>query len=83
MGAEPSLVRLFEHMQASRMGLYVHEGVDGPHVMVREFVTGTLHRCISPAGYLGQPGEMWFVRALPSRSRPFRWGIPWYSTRLR
>jgi hypothetical protein len=65
IGTEPSLVRLFEHMQASRMGLYVHEGVDGPHVMLREFVTGTLHRCISPAGYLGQPGEMWFVRVLP------------------
>ena len=65
IGTEPSLVRLFEHMQASRMGLYVHEGVDGPHVMLREFVTGTLHRCISPAGYMGSPGEIWFVRILP------------------
>ena len=65
IGTEPSLVRLFEHMQASRMGLYVHEGVDGSHVMLREFVTGTLHRCISPAGYMGSPGEIWFVRVLP------------------
>jgi len=30
-----------------------------------EFVTGTLHRCISPAGYMGSPGEIWFVRILP------------------
>ena len=65
VGTEPNLVRLFEHLQASRMGLYVHEGVDGPHVMLREFVTGTLHRCISPAGYMGSPGEIWFVRILP------------------
>ena len=65
IGTEPSLVSLFEHMQASRMGLYVHEGADGPHVMLREFVTGTLHRCISPAGYMGSPGEIWFVRILP------------------
>jgi hypothetical protein len=65
IGTEPSLVRLFEHMQASRMGLYVHEGVDGPHVMLRELVTGTLHRCISPAGYMGNRGEIWFVRILP------------------
>ena len=65
LGTEPSLVRLFEHMQASRMGLYVHEGMDGPHVMLREFVTQTRHRCISPAGYMGESGEIWFVRVLP------------------
>ncbi len=68
IGTEPSLVRLFEHMQASRMGLYVHEGVEGPHVMLREFVTGTIHRCLSPAGYKGSPGEIWFVRVLPDPS---------------
>ena len=62
---EPSLIRLFEHMQASRMGLYVHEGVEGAHVLLREFVTGTKYRCISPAGYMGKPGEIWFVRILP------------------
>lgn len=65
IGTESSLIRIFEHMQASRMGLYVHEGLDGPHVMLREFVTGVRHRCISPAGYMGDPGEIWFVRVLP------------------
>ncbi len=65
IGTEPSLIHLFEIMQASRMGLYVHEGVEGSHVMLREFVTGTRHRCISPAGYMGNPGEIWFVRILP------------------
>ena len=65
VGTEPSLVRIFEHMQASRMGLYVHEGMDGSHAMLREFVTQTRHRCISPAGYMGESGEIWFVRVLP------------------
>ena len=65
VGTEDSLIRLFEHMQASRMGLYVHEGVDGGHVLLREFVTGMEYRCISPAGYMGSPGEIWFVRILP------------------
>jgi len=45
--------------------MYVHEGVDGPHVLLREFITGIQHRCISPAGYMGSPGEIWFVRILP------------------
>jgi hypothetical protein len=65
IGTEPSLVRLFEHMQASRMGLYTHEGVDGGHVLLREFVTGVQERCLSPAGYMGSPSEIWFVRILP------------------
>ena len=65
VGTEPNLIRLFEHLQASRMGLYVHEGVDGSHVLLREFVTKKQHRCLSPAGYLGNPGEIWFVRVLP------------------
>ena len=62
---EPSLVRLFECLQASRMGLYVHEGGVGAQVTLREFVTGTQHRCVVPAGYGGRPGEIWFVRVLP------------------
>lgn len=66
LGTEPSLVRLFERFQTSRMGLYIHEGVEGAQVLLREFVTGTRHRCISPAGYMGRPGEIWFVRILPA-----------------
>jgi len=65
VGTEPSLVRLFEHMQASRMGLYVYEGVVGSHVILRELITEVRHRCLSPAGYMGNPGEIWFVRVLP------------------
>ncbi len=62
---EPSVVRLFECLQGSRMGLYLHEGGMGAHVLLREFVTGTRHRCAVPAGYRGRPGEIWYVRVLP------------------
>jgi hypothetical protein len=77
IGTEPSLLRLFRHMQASRMGLYIHEGVHGAHVLLREFVTGMQHRCICPAGYLGNPGELWFVRVLsdPFESLPMGYSL--------
>ncbi len=65
LGMEPSVLRLFEYLQGSRMGLYVHEGHTGTHVMLREFITGTTHRCAVPAGYRGRPGEIWYVRVLP------------------
>lgn len=65
LGMEWSLLRLFEHMQDSRMGFYIHEGTSGPHVLLREFITGKKHRCIVPAGYTGMAGEIWFVRVLP------------------
>lgn len=74
LGMEPSLVRLFECMQESRMGLYTLEGAVGDHVLLREFVTGTQHRCVVPAGYRGRPGEIWFVRVLPEPFETMRLG---------
>jgi hypothetical protein len=47
------------------MGLYVHEGGVGTHVMLREFIAGTTHRCAVPTGYGGRPGEIRYVRVLP------------------
>jgi hypothetical protein len=74
LGMEPSVLRLFECMQESRMGLYLHEGEVGTHVLLREFVTGTQHRCVVPAGYRGRPGEIWFVRLLPEPFETMRMG---------
>jgi|AntAceMinimDraft_17_1070374.scaffolds.fasta_scaffold01915_5 hypothetical protein len=65
LGTEPSLFRLFEHMQNSRMGFYVHQGMADSHVLLTEFVTERQHKCVVPAGYMGKPGEIWFVRVLP------------------
>lgn len=64
-GMHMELLRLIRSMQESRMGLYVHEGTAGDLVMLREFVTGTTCRAISPAGYRGKKGELWYARVLP------------------
>jgi len=59
------LVRVFEQMQGSRMGFYVHEGTDQEFVLLREIFTNERHKVIVPAGYVGQRGEIWYVRVLP------------------
>ncbi|MFH0908796.1 MAG: hypothetical protein V1929_08540 [bacterium] len=74
LGTDSSLVRLFELMQDSRMGLYVHEGVVGSQVLLREFVTAKPYRCVVPAGYSGRPGEIWFARVLPEPFETTRMG---------
>ena len=65
LGVDNGLTTIFELMQSSRMGLYVHEGVSEKIVFLRELVTGKAIKAVSPAGYRGKPGEMWFVRVLP------------------
>lgn len=64
-GMHSELVRVIGLMQQSRMGIYVHQGVDKDAVLLRELVTGHSVRAISPAGYMGQKGELWYVRVLP------------------
>jgi hypothetical protein len=59
------LLRVIDLMQKSRMGVYIHEGMDGDFVVLRELVTNRVCRSIVPAGYLGHAGELWFVRVLP------------------
>ena len=64
-GMHPELLRLIRLMQESRMGLYVHEGADDSLVALRDVLTGAVCRAISPAGYRGRRGELWYVRVLP------------------
>ena len=52
-------------MQASRLGLYVHCGVDGRFVRLREIGKAEPTRCVVPAGYSGKVGEVWLARLLP------------------
>jgi hypothetical protein len=59
------VVRLIGLMQQSRMGIFVHQGVDKGALLLRELVTGRVVRAISPAGYMGQSGELWYARVLP------------------
>jgi hypothetical protein len=62
---DEGLISLFETMQASRMGVYRHEGTSGRFVFLRELVTDQEIKAISPSGYLGNPGELWLARVLP------------------
>lgn len=64
-GVDEGLLALFDTMQASRMGVYRHEGTSGRFVFLRELVTGREIQAISPSGYLGHAGEVWLVRVLP------------------
>ena len=64
-GMHHELVGVIDLMQQSRMGIYVHEGVDEDKVVLRELVTEKTCRAISPSGYLGHRGELWYVRVLP------------------
>jgi len=64
-GMETGLLRLFDLMQCSRMGFYVHEGTEGGLIVLREMVTDAVCRAVCPSGYLGTKGEIWYVRVLP------------------
>lgn len=64
-GMNNDLVRLIELMQRSRMGIYVHEGVEEDAIVLRELVTDVVCRAIVPSGYRGRRGELWYVRVLP------------------
>ena len=62
---DEGLIALFETMQASRMGIYRNEGTSKHFVFLRELITNKEVKAISPSGYLGNPGEVWFARVLP------------------
>lgn len=62
---DEGLTAIFESMQASRMGIYVHEGSSERFVYLRELITGRDIKAISPSGYLGHAGELWYARVLP------------------
>jgi len=64
-GMHDELVRVIGLMQASRMAVYLHEGMDRDRVVLRELVTNRVCKAICPAGYRGQRGELWYIRVLP------------------
>ena len=65
VGMSPDQLDALKKMAASRMGIYEHVGMDGPHVRLRELVTNTEFTCHSTSGYRGRSGELWYVRLLP------------------
>jgi len=64
-GMHDELVRVIGLMQDSRMGVFVHEGIDKDTIVLRELVTDRVCRAICPSGYRGRKGELWYIRVLP------------------
>jgi len=64
-GMSEELLAVFKVMQDSRMGIYRHEGFGQDLVVLKELVSGQVSHAYSTSGYLGEPGELWYVRLLP------------------
>ena len=74
LDVDKGLIRIFECMQNSRMGFYVHEGVVEGFVHLRELITQKQIKVIVPSGYMGRPDEIWFVRILPEPFTELNYG---------
>ena len=55
-------------IQQSRMGLYLHVGMDDRFVLLKDIITQEVRRCHSTAGYLGKKGQIWYARLMPPPS---------------
>lgn len=65
LGVDKDLITVFELMQDSRMGIYVHEGVADKYVFLREMVTDRKIKAVSPSGYMGEARQIWYARVMP------------------
>ena len=68
LSSDKNLITIFEKMQKSRMGLYIHEGTADNRTILKELITNEKINCVAPSGYIGTPGEIWLVRIF---SEPF------------
>jgi len=62
---DPTFLEIVRLMQASRMGLFVHETERDGRTLLRELLTGQRVQCIVPSGFAGTPGQVWLARVLP------------------
>ena len=74
-GLPAGLRRLVAAMQASRLGLYVHCGLDSRLVLLREIGAAEPILCHVPAGYSGKSGEIWLARLLPPAAAQFNYHL--------
>jgi hypothetical protein len=65
LGLGPEGIEAIRLMSETRMGVYEHAGLKGGRCLLRELITDDEFECYCPAGYLGSPGELWFVRRCP------------------
>ncbi len=66
LGLGPDETEGIRLMSETRMGVYEHAGLKGGRCLLRELNTDDDFECYCPAGYLGKPSELWFVRLCPS-----------------
>jgi hypothetical protein len=59
------IVEATREFQQSRMGIYEHLGSTGGRCRLRELITDREIVCHSTSGYVGRPGELWYVRVCP------------------
>lgn len=64
-GMHRDLSSLIQSMQGSRMGIYVHRGVEHGLAVLEDIVTAKVCHAVSASGYRGEKGELWYVRCLP------------------
>ena len=72
-GMSADLLRLIQSLQDSRMGLYIHRGVEGNLVVLEDIVIGGICRAIAPAGYRGEQ-ERTVVRSRATTAHSRRLG---------
>ncbi len=65
LALKPELTALVEHLQRSRLGLHVHEGIRDDQVLLRELRTGIRRSTVPSSLHFGRAGELWLVRVLP------------------
>ncbi|MFA7242332.1 MAG: hypothetical protein WC091_19645 [Sulfuricellaceae bacterium] len=65
MGVDAHTLTVFQLLQDSRMGFYVHEGVTGKLIALREIMTGKRTMAFSGSGYMGERGQIWYTRVVP------------------
>jgi hypothetical protein len=56
LNVDQELIKIFEYMQNSRMGFYIHEGISEGFVHLRELITQKQVNVIVPSGYMGNQG---------------------------
>ncbi|GAG97705.1 unnamed protein product, partial [marine sediment metagenome] len=65
IGIHTSYIELIRLLQESRMGLYLHQGLEGKNVLLYEIFPKKQYRCHVGSGYAGKKNEIWFTRIVP------------------
>lgn len=62
----PQRLALLENLCQSRMGVYLHQGLVGNHIKLKDLLSGREFVAQSYSGYQGKAGDLLYARSLPS-----------------